>query len=167
MDIEKLIEKLKNAAGGPEGIKMCHDAATTISALQAENAQLRVELEYEQEHANAYHEECEQWEAENEKLRAEIEQMTACIYYKPGGLCRYGGDDPANVCVFGPCPHEVSAQEFLSELENVKRERDAAVNAIRTWRFCESCKFGGTPMNYDCLGCYRASKWVWNGQKEG
>ena len=45
MDIEKLIEKLQNAAGGPEGIKMCHDAATTISALQAENAQLRAELE--------------------------------------------------------------------------------------------------------------------------
>lgn len=60
-------------------------------------------------------------QAENEKMRSELEQMTACIYYKPGGLCRYGGDDPANVCVFGPCPHEVSAQEFLSELENVKR----------------------------------------------
>lgn len=45
MEIEKLIEKLQNAAGGPEGIKMCHDAATTISALQAENAQLRAELE--------------------------------------------------------------------------------------------------------------------------
>lgn len=44
MDIEKLVEKLQNAAGGPEGIKMCHDAATTISALQAENAQLRAEL---------------------------------------------------------------------------------------------------------------------------
>lgn len=75
MDIEKLIEKLQNAAGGPEGIKMCHDAATTISALQAENVQLRVELEYEQEHANAYHEECEQWEIENEKLRAEFERV--------------------------------------------------------------------------------------------
>ena len=45
MDIEKLIEKLQNAAGGPEGIKMCHDAATTISALQAENEKLRAELE--------------------------------------------------------------------------------------------------------------------------
>ena len=45
MGIEKLIEKLQNAAGGPEGIKMCHDAATTISALQAENAQLQAELE--------------------------------------------------------------------------------------------------------------------------
>ena len=74
MDIEKLIERLQNAAGGPEGIKMCHDAATTISALRAENAQLRVELEYEQEHANAYHEECEQGEIENAQLRAELEQ---------------------------------------------------------------------------------------------
>ncbi len=45
MDIEKLIEKLQNAAGGPEGIKMCHDAATALSAIQAENEKLRAELE--------------------------------------------------------------------------------------------------------------------------
>lgn len=139
MDIEKLIEQLNGYFDGKTLTRdAALDAATALSAQQDEN----------------------------EKLRAELEQMSACIYYKPGGLCRYGGDDPANVCVFGPCPHEVSAQEFLSELENVKRERDVAVNAIRTWRFCESCKFGSTPMNYDCLGCYRASKWVWNGQKE-
>ena len=75
MDIEKLIEKLQNAVGGPEGIKMCHDAATALSTLQAENAQLRAYLEYEREHANAYYEECGQWEAENEKLRAELEQV--------------------------------------------------------------------------------------------
>ena len=45
MDIEKLIEQLKSAAGGPEGIKMCHAAATALSTLQAENAQLLTELE--------------------------------------------------------------------------------------------------------------------------
>ena len=44
MDIEKLIEKLQNAAGGSEGIKMCHDAATALSTLQAENEKLRDEL---------------------------------------------------------------------------------------------------------------------------
>lgn len=55
-------------------------------------------------------------QAENEELRAELEQMSACIYYKAGGLCRYGGDDPANLCVFGPCPHERSVQEVLTEL---------------------------------------------------
>ena len=45
MDIEKLIEQLKSAAGGPEGIKMCHAAATALSTLQAENEKLRDELE--------------------------------------------------------------------------------------------------------------------------
>ena len=50
-------------------------AATALSTLKDENAQLRGELEYEQEHANAYHEECGQWETENEKLRAELEQV--------------------------------------------------------------------------------------------
>lgn len=51
------------------------DIFTTLSTLQAENAQLRAELEYEREHANAYYEECGQWEAENEKLRDELEQV--------------------------------------------------------------------------------------------
>ena len=64
-----------------------------------------------------------------EELRAELEQMAACVYYKQGGLCRYGEEDPANVCVFGPCPHQRSAQEVLAELEQVKRERDAAIEA--------------------------------------
>ena len=41
---------------------------------QAENEKLRADLEYEREHANAYYEECGQWEAENEKLRAELEK---------------------------------------------------------------------------------------------
>lgn len=36
---------MRNAAGGPEGIKMCADAATALSTLQAENAKLRAELE--------------------------------------------------------------------------------------------------------------------------
>ena len=45
MDIEKLIERLKNAAGGPDGIKMCQQAAAALSALQAENEKLRAELE--------------------------------------------------------------------------------------------------------------------------
>lgn len=84
-------------------------------------------------------------EAENEKLRAELEQMAACVYYKQGGLCRYGEEDPANVCVFGPCPHQRSAQEVLAELEQVKRERAAAVEDLH--KLCPA--------------------WKWDGQKEG
>ena len=57
----------------------------------------------------------QQLKAENENLRAEMKRMEACIYYKAGGFCRYGGDDPANVCVLGPCAHEVAAHEFIAE----------------------------------------------------
>lgn len=137
---------------GPECQQLCGTAATALSTLQAENAQLRGELEYEQEHANAYYEECGQWEAENEKLRAELEskekyyeqmidalsatdsadlaQMTACVYYKTGGLCRYDGNDPANVCVLGPCPHERTAEEVLADLARVTAERDGAIKDL-------------------------------------
>lgn len=84
MEIEKLIEQanrfgmeLRRDGGEFEysiGEKFLN-YATALSTLQAENAQLRGELEYEREHANAYHEECGQWEAENEKLRAELERV--------------------------------------------------------------------------------------------
>ena len=87
MDIEKLIKRLKCPQiqscpmdGEYPSCKACQksiqkEAATALSTLQGENKQLRGELEYEQEHANAYHEECGQWEAENEKLRAKLEQV--------------------------------------------------------------------------------------------
>ena len=66
----------------------------------------------------------QQLKAENENLRAEMKRMEACIYYKAGGFCRYGGDDPANVCVLGPCAHEVAAHEFIAETVAEKGGRD-------------------------------------------
>ena len=87
MDIEKLIEQYRQAADKWEKRHTVtdtfdlrvqdalRDAATALSTLQAENSQLRAYLEYEREHADAYYEECGQWEAENEKLRAELERM--------------------------------------------------------------------------------------------
>ena len=51
------------------------DAATALSTLQAENDKLRAELEYEKEHANAYYEECGQWEAENTQLKEKLEAL--------------------------------------------------------------------------------------------
>ena len=66
----------------------------------------------------------QQLKAENENLRAEMKRMEACIYYKAGGFCRYGGDEPANVCVLGPCAHEVAAQKFIAEAAAEKGERD-------------------------------------------
>ena len=108
MNIEKLIERLyKHHTDCGEGRTQdffevcldCKDAATALSTLQAENAQLRGELEYEQEHANAYHEECGQWEAENEKLRAELKKMKRerdaaikDIWVSKWTSCKYGKD---------------------------------------------------------------------------
>ena len=91
MDIEKLIERLKEPdcdectyeekreCAGSAKCVLSGYAAEALSTLQAENARLREELEYEREHANAYHEECGQWEAENEKLRAELEQVKRAL----------------------------------------------------------------------------------------
>lgn len=43
MDYDKLSERLKNAAGGPEGIKMCHDAALAIETLRADLTRVTAE----------------------------------------------------------------------------------------------------------------------------
>ena len=45
MEIEKLKDMLRNAAGGPVGIQMCQEAADVLEQLQAENANLHDELE--------------------------------------------------------------------------------------------------------------------------
>lgn len=43
MEIEKLKDMLRNAAGGPVGIQMCQEAADALEQLQAENDRLRGE----------------------------------------------------------------------------------------------------------------------------
>lgn len=43
MDYDKLIERLKNAAGGSEGIKMCQDAALAIETLRADLTRVTAE----------------------------------------------------------------------------------------------------------------------------
>ena len=80
MDYDKLIEQLRTESlyadkASLEIMDLCMDVATALSTLQAENAQLRGKLEYEQEHANAYYEECGQWEAENTQLKEKLEAL--------------------------------------------------------------------------------------------
>lgn len=41
MEIEKLKDMLRNAAGGPMGIQMCQEAADALEQLQAENGRLK------------------------------------------------------------------------------------------------------------------------------
>ena len=134
-------------------------AATALSTLQAENARLREELEYEREHANAYHEECGQWEAENEKLRAELEQERDH---------RLHAEEYADLFL-------EDCKQLNVELEQVKRKRDAAVESIP--HECKTCVyhtvfFNGCTPDHDCTnpdgGCSNnCDRWKWRGQKEG
>ena len=157
MDIEKLIERLKyygttyaigdNLGKEVDGSdELMLNAATALSTLQAENEKLRSELEQKEK----YYEQMVDALAATES--ADLAQMTACVYYKPGVLCRYGGDDPANVCVLGPCPHERTAEEVLADLARMTAERDAAVKDLNEFLAmdelcpiqCEWCKWNGT-----------------------
>ena len=108
MEIEKLIKALQ--AGNPHPQSAIGMAITALSTLQAENTRLREELEYEREHANAYHEECGQWEAENEKLRADVVRFNDMF-------ASY---------------QNVLVPELRAELEQVKAERDAALCRLDT-----------------------------------
>lgn len=75
MNIEKLIESLQNAAGGPEGIKMCQAAATALSTLQTENEKLRAELEKVKRERDAavedLHKLCPAWKWDGQRKEAD------------------------------------------------------------------------------------------------
>ena len=123
MDIEKLIEQLKSAAGGPEGIKMCHAAATALSTLQIENQALR----------NA----ASGFKAENEKLREMYQKEKAVCHAVQAELENYRKGH----CAEGGCAAEKDRDAVLAELERVKRERDAAVEDLH--KLCPAWKWDG------------------------
>ena len=53
MEIEKLKDMLRNAAGGPVGIQMCQEAADALEQLQSENDRLKRERDAAVEDLNA------------------------------------------------------------------------------------------------------------------
>lgn len=112
MDIEKLIERLKIEAGTFEpnsfAQNMLMDAATALSTLWAENKRLKSLLgESGQDLWSKENQRADRLEAENKKLRAELEQVKqerdvaieqlhghcpACAHYTPNhneGLCQF------------------------------------------------------------------------------
>ena len=175
MGIKTLIERLNQYSQsliayklGADFADACMDAANALSMLQAENKKLRAELDWKDKVV-------ELAQRTVQEAGAEINLLVHCVYYKRGGLCRYGGDDPANVCVFGPCPHEKSAEDVLVDLARVTAERDAAVERLHG--ICSAC------VNYSpyhntgkCEFCvYEPARdkdaeandnWEWSGQKK-
>ena len=139
MNIEKLIESLQNAAGGPEGIKMCHAAATALSTLQAEN----------------------------EKLWTGLKSNVDLVFRQAKELDR----------------RHLLLQEQEAELEQVKRERDAAVSdltfVVNQYRLettgidlCGLCEYDLPPVGEngqtaECPGFYVSDCFKWRGPEEG
>lgn len=114
MDIEKLIEQLKGISNGlvedefPKCANAVRQAATALSTLWAENKRLKSLLgESGQDLWSKENQRADRLEAENKKLRAELEQVKqerdvaieqlhghcpACAHYTPNhneGLCRF------------------------------------------------------------------------------
>ena len=74
MEIEKLKDMLRNAAGGPVGIQMCQEAADALEQLQAENDRLRRERDEAVEDMNAIIGDIEEIRRNNFKWRGPKEK---------------------------------------------------------------------------------------------
>ena len=97
--------------------------------------------------------------AENEKMRAELEQKSKLIAQEAAELER----------------RDTLLKDQEAELEQVKAERDAAVESIP--HECKTCVyhtvfFNGCTPDHDCTnpdgGCSNnCDRWKWRGRKEG
>ena len=148
MNIEKLIERLKHDYHGYSTVEnnpeeTFHDMVeclTALSTLQAENEQLRAELE---------------------QARAEIARLK---HY----------EDKCHDCPIVCAKTEIiKAHEELeaiqAELEQVKWEKDAAVNDLQCIKSCAVCKHCDslqTPIPEICKKCSHGENWDWRGPKE-
>lgn len=55
-------------------------------------------------------------------------------------------------------------KELRAELEQVKRERDAAIRDLEMVSVCDTCVHEHAP---SCPGCNDAENWEWRGPEEG
>ena len=148
MDIEKLIVSLRSPSWqdleDPDAT-LLDDAATALSTLQAENERLKSLLgESGQDLWSKENQRADRLEAENEKLRAELEQARESLDFartKDAEIVRLG-----------------------MELEQVKRERDAAIRDLKMVAVCDTCVHEHAP---SCPGCNDAENWQWRGPEEG
>lgn len=104
LEIEKLKDMLRNAAGGPVGIQMCQEAADALEQLQAENGRLQAELEKEEaarkKQADILYElrgqkyeqttAIDQLRAENDRLRRERDDAIRQLkFFAPCAGCKW------------------------------------------------------------------------------
>ena len=130
LEIEKLKDMLRNAAGGPVGIQMCQEAADALEQLQAENGRLQAELEKEEaarkKQADILYElrgqkyeqttAIDQLRAENDRLRRERDDAIRQLkFFAPCAGCKwYRG--------IKGCAHELGCDTNRDYYEFVAKE---------------------------------------------
>ena len=87
-------------------------------------------------------------QAENGKLRAELKSKVDLVFQQAKELDR----------------RHLLLQEQEAELEQVKRERDAAIRDLEMVSVCDTCVHEHAP---SCPGCNDAENWEWRGPEEG
>ena len=160
MDIEKLIEQLRTESlyadkASLEIMDLCMDAATALSTLQAENEEM-------QKHLNEF----------SEFLCHMTGGLLSKTNYTAQEMISAAEGYQQNVC--GECDLRAENEKLRAELEQVKRERDAAVESIP--HECKTCVyhtvfFNGCTPDHDCTnpdgGCSNnCDRWKWRGIKE-
>lgn len=134
MEIEKLKDMLRNAAGGPVGIQMCQEAADALEQLQAENDRLQAELEKEEaarkKQADILYElrgqkyeqttAIDQLRAENDRLKRERDAAVGDLET----IMAYGGGnlDTCQFCKNSQCYARGGTKLCLPEWRGAKEE---------------------------------------------
>lgn len=72
-----------------------------------------------------------------------------------------------NECLFTAAAKMI--ESLSAELEQVKRERDAAVEDLNASRMCRTCAHYGDDgfISKRCINCASHCLWQWRGVKEG
>lgn len=54
-------------------------------------------------------------------------------------------------------------KDALAYIQQLEREKDAAVADLRIYAGCKVCKFGDLKFPNDCMDCIRMCNWQWRG----
>lgn len=90
------------------------------------------------------------FQAENERLKNKLSELAHLPFDKPG--------------IGERTKLMVENAELRAELEQVKRERDAAIRDLEMVSVCDTCVHEHAP---SCPGCNDAENWEWRGPEEG
>lgn len=89
-------------------------------------------------------------------------QTSMTTKYKVCSKCGYFDD--------GYECENVLREDALAYIQQLERERDAAVKELEVYKFCTACKHDNDNLdknnNSPCFGCSSKSNWQWRGAQE-